>query len=589
NYTVDGNFYYGAGGKNVNNDSARPLNSGSNGATAEVNWRLEDYTLTSITAYKDYHFNAVNDEGTPFDVNRNSGGFFNDYSQRSQELRLSSKVGGFVDYQTGLFFLDVKNYSLYQRVWGNDAGAWFANNAQYTSLDKDGNGRYLLQNSLAGLSMAWNSPAGLQQIHNTSSAIFGQANWHFTPKFTLTTGLRVTQEDRNNTASTYIRDQGNSPELNPDLVEGLNGNSVNLGGFASTDKGVFGKVDKLTGVIVDNNTPAQRSAADKVAQKYFNKTPTATPGEAYNSLTPDQKQQVAHAKTLRQGQIGVVFNSTELQPFKKTQPSFVLSPSYKISEDVTVYSSYQHGEKAGISQATNGQSNLVKEEKTDAIELGIKTNLLDNTLVFNAALFRMDITDYQQTSSVLDTYTTTTRNDNTTYYTNATANIPKVRSQGLEIDTLYNGFRNLTLRFAGAYTDAYYVEFTNSPQPVENNNQALKFRDVSGETLLGASKITFNIGVDYRVPVLSNLEFHTSSNILYASEFNSDNALSSYGKIPAATTIDFAVGLGTAKQTFDANLVVKNLLDDDTHRTQTWNSYTPAVGRWAGVTFSGKF
>ncbi|RZA08226.1 MAG: TonB-dependent receptor [Moraxellaceae bacterium] len=577
-YSLNNNYYYGAGGKNVNNDSARPLITGSNGATAEINWRLEDYTLTSITAYKDYHFNAVNDEGTPFDVNRNSGGFFNDYSQRSQEFRLSSKVGGFVDYQTGLFFLNVKNYSLYQRVWGNDAGAWFASTPQYNVLDTDGAGRYLMLNSLSGLSMAWNSPAGLQEIRNESGAIFGQANWHFTPKFTLTSGLRATREDRTNTASTFIRNPGNAAELNPDVVKGLNGETSNLGGFASSDVGVLG-----------DNTPAQLAVADFVAQKYFGKTPTTVAGAAYNSLTDAQKKQVGNAKALRQGQIGVVFDSREAEPFKKTQPSFVISPSYKISEDVTAYASLQHGEKAGIAQATNGQSNLVKEEKTDALELGVKTNLLNNTLVFNAALFRMDISDYQQTSSVVDAYTTSVRNDGNTYYTNATANIPEVRSQGLEIDALYTGFQNFSLRFAGAYTDAYYVEFPNSPQPVENGNQAAKFRDVSGEALPGASKYTFNIGIDYRLPVFSNLEFHTSTNILYASEFNSDNTLSSYGKIPAATTADFAVGLGTAKQTFDVNLVVKNLLDDDTHRTQTWNTYTPAVGRWAGVTFSGKF
>ncbi|HEY6528661.1 MAG TPA: TonB-dependent receptor [Cellvibrionaceae bacterium] len=586
-YSVNNNYYYGAGGLNVNNDSARPLITGSNGATADINWRLEDYTLTSITAYKDYHFNAVNDEGTPFDVNRNSGGFFNDYSQRSQEFRLSSKVGGFVDYQTGLFFLDVKNYSLYQRVWGNDAGAWFASPAQYTALDIDGAGRYLMQNSLAGLSMAWNSPAGLQEIRNKSEAIFGQANWHFTPKLTLTTGLRITQEDRRNTASTYIRNPGNAAELNPDVVKGLNGELTNLGGFTSTAKGELGKLEN--GIVVDNNTPAQLALADLLAQKYFAKTPTNVPGAAYRSLSGPQQVQVANAKALRQGQIGVVFDSREAEPFKKTQPSFVLSPSYKISEDVTVYGSLQHGEKAGIAQATNGQSNLVKEEKTDAVELGIKTNLLENTLVFNAALFRMDISDYQQTSSVVDAYTTAVRDDKNTYYTNATANIPEVRSQGLEIDTLYTGIRNLSLRFAGAYTDAYYVEFPTSPQPVENGNQEAKFRDISGETLPGSSKITFNIGIDYHIPIWNNLDLHTSTNILYASKFNADNTLSSYGEIPAATTADFAIGLANAKQTFDVNLVVKNVLNDDTHRTQTWNTYTPAVSRWAGVTFSGKF
>lgn len=601
-YTYSGSWLNGgADGESVNNDSQRGLVTGSNGVTLDLNWNFGQYRLTSITAYKDYHFNAVNDEGTPFDINRNSGGFFNDYKQVSEEIRFSSPTGGFVDYQTGLFLLDIHNSALYQKVWGNDAGAWFASPAQYTSLDADGNGRYLLQNSLSGLSMAWNSPAGLQKIENKSEAVFGQANWHFTDDLTLTTGLRFTHEDRSNLASSYIRDQGNAPELNPSAV-----GAVQLGGFDSVadtgaSQGLLGKLvlsdpsnPNSAKVLVNNNTTAQLQLADLVANKYFGTAITATPGAAYNSLTATQKKQVANAKALRQAQIGVVFNQTDLDKFQDTQPSWVFSPSYKINKNLTTYLALQHGEKAGIAQATNGISNLVKAEKTDAYELGLKSTLLNNTFVFNAALFRMDISNYQQSSSIVDEYTTAQNNNGIKVYTTATANIPKVRSQGLEIDSLYSGIEHLSLRFAGAYTDAKYVEFTNSAQPVELGNLATAavnpqpYRDVSGQQLPGASKVTFNIGVDYRLPVWSDKEFHSSLNTLYTGKFNSDNTLSSYGWIPAAYTTDFSVGLGNRKGTFDVNLVVKNLFDDDTPRSATWNTYTPAVGRWLGITFSGK-
>ncbi len=570
NYSYAGNFLNGgADGKSVDNDTQRGLVTGSNGATLDLNWNIGTYKLTSITAYKDYHFNAVNDEGTPFDVHRNSGGFFNDYKQTTEELRLSSAVGGFVDYQTGLFFIDASNNSTYQKVWGNDAGAWYASAAQYTTLDADGNGRYLLQNSLAGLDMAWNSPAGLQLIHNRSEAVFGQANWHFTDKLTLTTGLRITHEDRENTASTFIRGNGNAPELNPVAV-----NNVQLGGFDSNSS---------TGVLTANNSAAQLALADATALKYFNVP-------SYANLTAAQKKQIAAAKAIRQGQIGVIFPQTELEPFKANQPSYVFSPTYKFNENVTGYTALQHGEKAGVSQAVNGASRLVDAEKTDSVELGIKTSLLHNTLVFNAALYRMDISNYQQTSSVVDDYTTAVKNDKTIYYTNATANIPKVRSQGLEIDSIYSGIEHLTVRFAGAYTDAYYVSFPNSPQPVENGDLAATqpYRDLSGQQLPGAAKITYNIGTDYHTPIWGNNEFHTDLNILYTGKFNSDNTLSSYGWIPAAYKVDFGVGIGNAKKTFDVNLVIKNLLNDDTPQSSTWNTYSPANTRWVGIVFSGR-
>lgn len=579
NYNYEDSYLYGGGENEYNTDGRRPLITGSNGATIDLDWKLDTFTLKSITAYKDYHFNAVNDEGTPFDIQRNSGGFFNDYKQISQELRLSSAQGGFVDYQTGLFYLDVNNVAEYQRVWGNDAGAWFASNSQYNTLDKDGAGRYLLINSLSGLDMAWNSPAGFQDINNESIAAFAQANWNFTEQFVLTTGLRFTREERTNRTGTYIKDSGFGAELNPASVNG-----VNLGGFNSNNAGVLGA----------SNSVAQLTLADQVAFKYFGTTAGATPGSAYNSLTSAQKAQVGAAKALRQSQIGVVFNEFEVEPYEKTLPSFVLSPTYKLNENLTTYFSWQHGEKAGIAQATNGISNLVTEEKIDAFELGVKSLLLDNTLVFNLALFEMNIDDYQQTSRVFDEYSTNlarqadpNAND---VYTNATANIPEVRARGVEIDGVYSGIPNTTLRFAGAITDAKYIEFTNSPQPAENGYAgAAPYQDVSGETLPGASKYSFNIGADYRLPIGDGKEFHTNLNAQYNSKYNSDNSLSSYGWIEGRTLVDFGIGIGNADQTFDVSLIVKNLFDDNTPSTRTWNNYTPAIPRWAAISFSGRF
>lgn len=607
NYNYEDSYLYGGGENEYNTDGRRPLITGSNGATAELNWTLDSHTVTSITAYKDYHFNAVNDEGTPFDIQRNSGGFFNDYKQVSQEIRLSSQQGGFVDYQTGFFYLDVNNVAEYQRVWGNDAGAWFASGAQYDVLDKDSNGRYLLINSLSGLDMAWNSPAGFQDINNESTALFAQANWNFTEKFVLTTGLRFTREERENRTATYIKDHGFGAELNP-----ANVGDVDLGGFHSVNTatklsnaqdavtipaGTLGRLITNTDgtkTLVTDNTTAQLKLADQLAAEYFGKAAGAAVGDAYNSLTAAQKAQVGAAKALRQSQIGVVFNEVDVEPYEKTLPSFVISPTYRFNDNLTGYLSWQHGEKAGIAQATNGVSNLVKEEKIDAFEVGVKSLLLDNTLVFNLALFEMNIDDYQQTSRIYDEYTTNltrqsdpTANDS---YTNATANIPEVRARGVEIDSVYSGIPNTTIRFAGAITDAEYIEFTNSPQPSENGyTKAPQYQDVSGETLPGASKYSFNVGVDYRYPVWNGKEFHTSLNAQYNSKYNSDNSLSSYGWIEGRTLVDFSVGLGNVNQTFDVNLIVKNLFDDDTPSTRTWNSYTPANPRWIGVTFSGRF
>ncbi|MDR2213421.1 MAG: TonB-dependent receptor plug domain-containing protein, partial [Pseudomonadales bacterium] len=198
-YTLGGNFFYGSSGDAndhgdwVENEAARGLVTGSNGGILEVNWdNVGPFSLTSISAYQDYHFNAMNDEGTPWTIQLNSGGYWNDYRQASQEFRLSSDTGGFVDYQAGLYFLRVHNVAEYQQFYGPDAGAWFASNAQYGRLDvpvnADGSvsgGPSLLRNSASGLKVYTASNAGYQDILNQSGAVFAQANWHFNDRFTL--------------------------------------------------------------------------------------------------------------------------------------------------------------------------------------------------------------------------------------------------------------------------------------------------------------------------------------------------------------------------------------------------------------------
>lgn len=549
------------------NDGQGPQVTGSKGASLELNWKRDGYTLTSINAYNDYHFNArYNDEGTPFAIQIGSGNL-HDYRQVSQELRLSSQIGDFVDYQTGVYYINTRmrdQGSL--TVYGADAGAWYANNSQYTTLDRDAAGRYLMQNSIDHLGIVGNPK---QELDNTSQAVFGQANWHFTPALTLTTGLRFTREDRKTSHTTsYIYSQGYASELNPVAVNG-----VQLGGFASTSTGALNTTD-----------PAQIAVADAVALKYFGVA-------SYSGLSDSQLRQVAAAKAIRAARIGRVWNDFTPPAWKDTQPSFVVSPSYRINDDVNTYVSWQYGEKAGIAQARFGVSAPARAEKNSSYEVGVKTTLFDRTLTLNADVFVTDIEDYQQAVQIFDEYTTNLNADGNLYYMSATGNANKVRAKGLEIDGSYEGIENLSIRFAGAYNDAYYRDFPNAGQPEERGNLALPYRDATGMTLPGASKYTFNVGADYRYPIFDRSEFRFSFNTAYRSKYKSDVALSEYSWIPAHSITDLSVGIATTtlqNNEFEVSLLVKNVFDDDTPFTRTWNLVTPADPRWAAIVVSGK-
>jgi outer membrane receptor protein involved in Fe transport len=651
-YSYLNNYLYGNGSNNIYNESQQPVTTGSKGASVELNWNLGSHNLTSITAYKDYRFNAHNnDEGTPFAIQTSSGQEI-DYTQVSQEFRLSSKPGGFVDYQTGIFLLGTDTDIRRNVIYGVDAGAYYASTTQYNAL-ADAAGRLLLTNSLDGL---WKNE-NKQAIKNKSAALFGQANWHFSDQLTLTTGARFTNEDRQNPGSSLIFNDGKGGGLNPSVINGVrfangfdsyyntassasvptslpvasaaytawsrtyntyllgnvvvakgtagatftdtvyvtNGNKVAIGTNISTASATPGASDitivssgssALTTDLAHYTTALAN--ANALAAKYFGATKSWDGSvTGTTALSANQQKQVAYAQALRKGQVGVLWNTFSPETFKKTQPAFVVSPSYKVNDNLTTYASWQYGEKAGISQITNGISTPAKAEKSNSFELGFKSALLDKTLIFNADIYVTNIKDYQQAVLVYDAYSSGLKGQDT--YVSATGNVPKVQAQGVEIDGVYAGIRNTSIRFSGAYNKAIYKSFPNSAQPVENAwDGVAPYRDVSGQAVAGAPKFTFNIGADYRVPVYNDKLFHTSFNTAYTGRYNSDTALSTYGWIPSNYITDFSIGLGTRNQSADFSLLVKNLFDDKTPLTQTWNSYTPAVPRWVGLVFSGK-
>jgi iron complex outermembrane receptor protein len=587
-YSYANTYLYGAGQNAVDLDYQHPLYTGSDGASAELNWTLGNQTLTAISGYEEYHFNAINDDGTPFDIYRNGGGFLNHYKQLSQELRLSSQTGGFVDYQGGLFFFKATNEAEYRRAWGSDAGAWFATPAQYNLLDTavnpDGSvsgGRYLLTNALNGLGMDYNSPAGYQYIRNKSYAVFAQADWHLTRKLTVTTGARATREDRETTSDSLITNNGDGAALNPVSVP----SGVQLGGFSSNAT--------TGGLIAGANSAAQLGLADQVASRYFGAPVSAVPGAAYAGLTAAQQAQVAAAKAIRLAQLGVIYGPTVAQPFKKTQPAFVISPSYKFSDTETGYISWQYGEKAGIAQVVNGISDLVQPEKNNSYEIGLKSSLLHRTLILNADVYLTDIKNYQQSVRIVDQYTTNLNIQNkvtpVTAYTSTTGNVPRVQSKGVEVDAIYSGIPNLSVRFSGAYIDAFYKSFPNSAQPVENGyTGAPAYRDVTGQALAGASRVYANLGIDYRFPVWRGYAIRWSSNTAFNSRFNSDVSLSSYAWVPSSTISDLSIGFSRLDNKFDIGVLAKNVLNDGTVLSRTWNSYTPPFPRWIGIVASGR-
>lgn len=549
---------------NVDNNGG--IITGSKGATINLDWNVAGHNLKSITGYRSHWFSAANDEGTPYDITK-SGGYITAYSQISQELRVSSAPdkNSLVDYLGGVYFIETDNDSNSRTRYGNDAGAFQANDTIYNALYASGTGQALLKDSL---NLAYKNTQTI--VKNQSTALFGQADWHITEPLTLTTGYRISKEDRKTAQGIFLADKG----VGADLTNAF-GNGTTLA------------------TLPDPTTPEATAAADRLASKYFGT------GTTYAGLTAPQRTQLKQATVVRNAtlQPNSLYNIKNAdRTWNDNINSANVSLTNKFNEDLTVYGTLQYGEKAGIAQInTAGESNLIDKEKTKGYELGIRTNLFEKTLTVNADVFLNDIKDFQSTVGVVDPVATAAFQASnpgvpladSIQFQSVVGNVPGVRVKGIEVDANYSGFDHFNIRLAAAYNDARYSKDIFLARPSEENTTGTnpRFSNAKGETLTFAPKFSANLGVDYNLPVFGNWVFHTNANYSYsASQLRSR---SSYDKLDAYGILDLGVGIGRQDKLFDLNFIAKNALNKE-YNVEGFSSYTPSLPRWVGVVFSSK-
>lgn len=165
-------YYVGVTPGPDNESTSAGANSVSNqsgaGASVQVDQRLHGFTLTSISAYRQYHvYDNIDSDLTSVNLlDLNNADQRQD--QFSQELRLTSPKGQRLEYVAGLYYF-------------------------YQGLKT--------QTQSAGTLGAVAAPAFLgsqvnRNIHLNNTAAFGQATFHVTDKLSVIGGVRYTVEDQ---------------------------------------------------------------------------------------------------------------------------------------------------------------------------------------------------------------------------------------------------------------------------------------------------------------------------------------------------------------------------------------------------------
>ncbi|MFO6448340.1 TonB-dependent receptor [Erythrobacter sp. NE805] len=461
--------------RRIDVDQAEPLVTRNGGVSLIVDWDTGALQVRSISAWRSLHFDAKNDsEQTRFAIAR--GGTLVDTEQWSQEIRVSGDITDSIDFQAGLFLFEIDTETTSRTLFGRDAGAFYASNAQFNALNTPANLPFLRASLENIFSTTFQNPV------SKSQAVFAQANWRLTDRLTLTGGLRYTWEQKDNITTRGAR-----------FVDG---------------------------------------------------SPLVSTGNAA-------------ADAIRATQLGAAYTNIEGDPIRDGSVSWLVNPSYSLTDDILLYASASGGGKSGaVAFLNDGTRANVEPERTTDFELGVKGAFFDRALQLNVNLYQTNVRDYQNVTSYADP-------ESPTGFSSRLGNIPKIRARGVEVDGLLRVSDALSVTFGGAYNDAIYTDWSTATCP-RNVPSSIVVCDNTGRQIVGAPKWNVILGFTWDQPIGdSGFTLRVFANDTYRSAQNLEQLLSPYGVQDGYHLTD--AGIGIAKEVGEAeielSIVAKNLFD----------------------------
>jgi len=234
---------------------------------------------------------------------------------------------------------------------------------------------------------------------------------------------------------------------------------------------------------------------------------------------------------------------------------------HDLGEDTMIYGLVATGVKGGGFDAlflkpADDPTFEFEEEKIISYELGIKSTLLDGGMTLNATLFRSEIEDLQ--TSIFDGKTGF-------FVTNAA----EITTQGVEVDMKWAATEALIVSLAGTYLDNEYTDFPNSQcwaiEVAADPEGCLEGKDVSGSPNQFAPEWSYNLNLDYAIPVGSAMEARAVLNVNYSDDFFTGPDLDPILAFQEAyTKVDLRISLGQMDGTWEVALIGKNLTDEMT-------------------------
>jgi len=168
-------------------DAALDVTTSEGGVSAVANWNVGPATVTSVSAWRWWDWDAANDRDYTRLVIQTVQHIPSRQIQYSQELRVASNGRNAIDYVGGLYWFEqtVKGHPITQ--YGRDGAYWLLVPPAMPSNLLDGY-----------------TSEGHTKFKSDSYAAFGEATWHATDRLDATLGVRYTYEDKSGTFASAV-------------------------------------------------------------------------------------------------------------------------------------------------------------------------------------------------------------------------------------------------------------------------------------------------------------------------------------------------------------------------------------------------
>ncbi len=494
-----------------------------------LDWALGENTLESITAYSNFEYDEFCDCDFTGAVIFGAA-LQEQYEQTSQEFRLTSPLGGKIDYIAGVYY-QTSDHDY------NDQITVPANSILVPALGASG---AAIQDTQA---------VRMATVENDVMSAFAQINWHISDDTTLQLGGRVTKDERDGarTLSILAGDFGPLPaaQVTAPLVYG--------GGFGITS----------TDLVALTQAPVPQLAGPANALVYG-----LDGGVPCTSVDPACV-----------GGLGVL-------PVSGSRSTTKFSPEVKFiwnaSDDALLYLSWSEGFKSGSYDFRANNKNFYPDmessfefddEEASNVELGGKFTVADGAMEVNFAAFYTKFDDLQ--ISIFDGVLGFN-----------VGNAASARIQGLEADMRWAVTDHLTFSGSAAYTDFEFTDFENgqcyfgqAPNTDLNGDGTPELCSYTGNSNQMVSDFQGNFAMDINVPINNNLEAHAVFDVFYTGEYDASATFDPALIQDSYTMLNARFAVGSTSGRWQLALLAKNLTDE---KILTFGGDTPLAGSTFG-------